>query len=72
MSISSITVGSSTVNLVSMPTKPGFRDITFEVNDTVATVRSPFTGTTQTQSWPGADWWSATATLPPLTRTQAA
>jgi hypothetical protein len=72
MSISSITLGSNTVNLVAMPTAPGFRDIQFDVNDTVSAVRSPFSGLTQTQTWPGADWWSATATLPPLTRAQAA
>jgi hypothetical protein len=60
------------VNLVALPVTPGFRDITFDVNDTVATVRSPYTGVTQTQAWPGADWWSATVTLPPLTRAQAA
>ncbi len=69
---STITINGNSVSLVALPTTPGFRDIQFEVNDTVAVVRSPFTGQTQTQSWSGADWWSATATLPPLTSAQSA
>jgi hypothetical protein len=42
------------------------------MNDTVATVQSPFTLQTQTQTWPGADWWEAQVTLPPMPRSQAA
>jgi hypothetical protein len=37
----------------------------------VATVLSVFTGQVQAQQWPGADAWSGTATLPPLTQAQA-
>jgi hypothetical protein len=72
MSITTITVGANTVNLVATPGAPGFRDITLIENDTVGVVRSPFTGLTQTQSWPGADYWGATVTLPPMPRAQAA
>lgn len=41
------------------------------MNEAVAIVRSPFTGQTQAQQWPGADMLTGTVTLPPLTQTQA-
>lgn len=41
------------------------------MSDAVAVVTSPFTGQTQAQQWPGADMWSGTLTLPPLTQYQA-
>ena len=62
----------ATVNLVAFPAYPGFADVTFDATDSVAVVQSPFSGMAQTQTWPGADAWSAKATLPPLTKTESA
>ena len=45
--------------------------VQFDMNDAVGIVVSPFTGQTQTQSWPGADSITGTVTLPPLTQTKA-
>ena len=42
------------------------------MHDTVATVASPFTMQMQTQTWPGADWWEATLSMPPMPRLTAA
>jgi hypothetical protein len=47
------------------------RSIEFSFTDTVGIVASPFTGQVQAQQWPGADMWTATLTLPPLTQAQA-
>lgn len=66
MSITNITLNGNTVALVSVPASPGFSDIQFNFTDIVGSVRAPFTGITQTQPWVGADYWMATATLPPL------
>jgi hypothetical protein len=41
------------------------------MSDAVAIVTSPFTGQTQAQVWPGADQWTGTITLPPLTQCEA-
>lgn len=71
MSQTQISIGTQTITLVAMPTAPGFSDVQLTANDTVGSVRSSFTGQTQTQSWPGADYWSGTVTLPPLTRVQS-
>lgn len=46
----------------------GIAEIELTMNDTVATVESPYTRQLQTQTWPGADWWSATITLAPMDR----
>lgn len=54
------------------PTCPGFRDVEFSINDSVAQVLNPFTQQGQYQQWAGGDWWEATLTLPKMTRTQAA
>jgi hypothetical protein len=61
-----------TLNLATMPTCPAPRSVVFTQHDAVATTRSTFTNLTQTQIWPGADYWEADITLPPMTRTQAA
>jgi hypothetical protein len=69
--ITPITIGGNAVNLVSMPTSPGFKAIEFTMFDAVAVNTSAFTGQVQSQAWPGADQWSATFTLPQLTPDQA-
>lgn len=71
MSLSTITVGSNTYSLVSIPSTPSPADIELGMNDAVSESVSPFTRQTQTQQWPGGDWWDAMITLPPLTRAQA-
>jgi len=71
MSITSISLNGGTVSLVSVPVSPGFRDIQFNFSDTASAVRSPYTGVTQTLVWPGGDYWTATATLPPLSQCDA-
>jgi hypothetical protein len=71
MSISTITVNGNNVSLVAMPTSPGPRSVQFDITDAVSSVVSPFTGQTQTYSWPGADMWSGTVELPTLTQAQA-
>ena len=64
-------VAGSPVNTVVVPTNPGLRAVEFTIEDAVAIVTSIFTGQTQAQQWPGADQWSGTMTLPPLTQSQA-
>jgi len=59
------------VSLVSLPSTPGPRSVEFSFSDSVAIVTSIFTGQTQAQQWVGADQWSGTLTLPPLTQPQA-
>jgi len=71
MSVSVITVGTQSVNLVSLPTTPAPASVQFDMADAVATVRSTFTGQMQAQGWPGADALSGTVTMPPLTQAQA-
>jgi hypothetical protein len=55
-------------NIVAMPTSPGLSKVEFTMHDSVATVKSIFTGQVQVQQWPGADFWSVSFSLPPLTR----
>jgi hypothetical protein len=70
--ISLISLNGNTVSVVSLPdTSRKFASIDWNFTTAVATVTSVFTGQVQTQQWPGADMWSGTATLPPLTQTQA-
>lgn len=59
-------------SIIGVPPTPGIRELQLDMNDTAAASRSPFTGTEQIQAWPGADWWEATITLPPLTEDDAA
>jgi hypothetical protein len=61
-----------TFNLATMPTSPAPRTVMFTHHDAVASTRSAFTNLTQTQIWPGADWWEVDITLPPMNRTEAA
>lgn len=71
MSITVITVGGLSVNLVALPAAPGLRSVEFKMHDSVAASPRSFTGQMQVQAWPGADMWSGTLTLPPLTAAQA-
>lgn len=68
--ISLISLNGNTVSVVSLPASPGFQSVEFDFTTSVASVRSIFTGQMQTQQWPGADLWTGTATLPPLTQAQ--
>lgn len=58
-------------SIIALPSTPAFKEVELIMNDTVAMSRSPFTGTTQVQAWPGADWWEASLTLPQLTQADA-
>ncbi|ADW69020.1 hypothetical protein [Granulicella tundricola] len=69
--LNTITLNGQTVSIVASPTCIALRSIELSGSDSVAIVTSPFSGQTQAQQWPGADWWSGTATLPPLTQDQA-
>jgi len=71
MPLSNITIGGNSVTVVSLPTAPGFRSVEFDINESVGTVKSIFTGQVQAQRWSGADYWSGTVTLPSLTQIQA-
>lgn len=51
------------------PTTPAPRILTWTMNNSVGTNVSPFTGTTQTQIWPGA-WWGCKVEYAPLTAVQ--
>ena len=53
------------------PPVSGAASVEFSFTDAVAIVSSPFTGQTQAQAWIGADMWSGTVTLPPLSQQQA-
>lgn len=59
-------------SILAFPTSPGLKQLQIEMNDTVSVSRSPFTGATQLQAWPGADFWTGELTLPQLTATDAA
>jgi hypothetical protein len=69
--ISLISLNGNTVSVVSLPASPGLQSLDFNFTTAVAAVTSVFTGKVQTQQWPGADMWSGTCTLPPLTQIQA-
>jgi hypothetical protein len=70
--VSLISLNGNTVSVVSLPATAGaLQSIDWNFTTAVATVTSVFTGQVQAQKWPGADLWSGTATLPPLTQTQA-
>jgi len=71
MPISTITIGTQTIQVVALPAAPGLRSIDWDYSDAVAGVSSVFTGQKQRQQWPGADRLSGVAHLPPLTIAQA-
>ncbi len=71
--MTTITLGSNTYNLVTLPTSSAPAQMELGMTDSVAVVQSPYVPSQmQTQQWPGADAWDATITLPPLTAAQAA
>jgi hypothetical protein len=77
MSTSSISITRSTgyveeFNLAPLPASPGPRSVQFNVSDSVAATRYPFTNITKTQTWPGADYWDIQVTMPPMARCDAA
>ena len=59
-------------SILAFPTKPGIKSLQIEMNDTVSMSRSPFTGATQVQAWPGADFWTVDLTLPQMVAADAA
>ena len=67
-----INIGSNSYSLCTIPTSPGASEIEIGMNDAVAVFTSPFTGSQQTQQFPGGDNWDATITLPPMYYSQAA
>jgi hypothetical protein len=71
MSTSTITVGGGTATLVSTPSVMTSKMVEFSVFDQVSVVSSPFNGVTYTRSYPGAESWSLTVTLPPLSVTHS-
>jgi hypothetical protein len=72
MPISNIVVLGNTIGLVTLPSTGGaLASIDWTASTSVAIVESVFTGTVQSQIWPGADTLSGVATLPPLTQKQA-
>jgi hypothetical protein len=58
-------------SILAFPARPGLRQLELVMNDTVSVTRSPFTGQTQLQAWPGADWWEANLTLPQMPQCDA-
>ena len=57
--------------IVPMPRAPGPKQISFRQNDSVGMTQSPFTLQSQVQAWPGADWWEADVSLPPMSAADA-
>ena len=66
MSTQTITIGTRSYTLVTMPASPGPASIQITMIDTVAVVASPFTRDEDVQLWPGGDAWGATFTMPPM------
>jgi hypothetical protein len=72
MSITGTYNGASIVQLPGGTTGSGsFRSVEFSMTDSVAVTTSPFTLQSSYYTWPGADLWAATCTLPPLIRSNA-
>lgn len=69
--ITAITLNGQPVNLVSMPGAGAGSSLEWGITDAVGMVASSFTGQVQTQSWPGAEGWTATLTLPPMYQADA-
>lgn len=69
--MTTITINGKTYNLVSLPSSPQPASIELTMTDSVAVVRSPFTGIEQTQRWAGAEQWGMTITYPPMPDSQS-
>ena len=54
-------------SIVALPTKPGLKSLKLTSVDAVSVTRSPFTGTSQVQAWPGGDYWLGSFELPRMT-----
>jgi len=67
-----ITINGISYTLVATPASPGPASIEMGWNDLVSLQFSPYTLQQQTQQWPGADWWDAKVTLPPMNAATAA
>ena len=67
-----ITINGTSYGLVTMPASPGPADIEIGWNDLVTLMASPYTLQQQVLQWPGADWWDAKITLPPMATAKAA
>ena len=67
-----ITVGSNSYGLVSIPDSLRLADVSFMMSDTVASVDNPFNRQQQTQYWGGGDMWSGKVTLPAMKAADAA
>lgn len=52
------------VDIVPLPSNIAFKQIELVSNDTVAVSTSPYTQSQQVQAWPGADYWTASISLP--------
>ncbi len=67
-----ITIGSNSYNLVTVPASPAPSAVEIAMVDTVAVNTSPFTGVQQMQLFPGGDHWEVTVSLPPMYAASAA
>lgn len=56
----------SVVFPLDLPSFPAPKSIVLGKHDTVASVRSPFSGVRQVQEWLAAKWWTVTVELPPM------
>lgn len=54
------------------PTAPAYTSVTFQMARLTSVTRSPFTGKQQVQAHQGYNLWTATFSLPPMKREQAA
>lgn len=70
--MTTITINGQSYGLCTLPARPGAASIEIAMNDATAVVTSPYTRQTQTQAFPGGDWWDATVTLPAMTSECAA
>ena len=70
--LTAITVAGQAINVVSVPSSPGFRNVQFDIADTVGASASPYTGQNmQTHEFLGAEHWTGVLALPPMSSAQA-
>lgn len=67
-----ITINGISYSLVTIPSSPGPAEVEFGMGDLISLQQSPYTLQQQTQQWPGADWWDAKISLPPMSAATAA
>jgi hypothetical protein len=58
-------------SIIPMPSSPAPKQIDFAATDAVGMTQSSFTGQSQIQQFPGADFWSWNVSLPAMSRRQA-